>query len=40
MVLGILGAPLLGDLLTGKGTVRALDGIVRAGYGTSIKKKL
>ena len=38
MLLGILGASLLGNLLSGKGTVRAEEGIVRAGYGSSIKK--
>ena len=38
MLLGTLGASLLGNLLTGgKGIVRAGDGIVRAGEG--IKKK-
>ena len=41
MLLGTLGASLLGDLLTkhlsGKGTVRAREGTVRAGEG--IKKK-
>ena len=31
MLLGILGASLLGNLLTGKGTVRAGEGIIRAG---------
>ena len=40
MLLGTLGAPLLGTLLTGKGMERAGEGIVRAGYGSSIKKKL
>ena len=35
MLLGILGASLLGNLLTvGKGIVRAGDGIVRAGEGS------
>ena len=39
MLLGTLGASLLGNLLTGgKGIVRAGDGIVRAGEGS--KKKL
>ena len=33
MLLGTLGASLLGDLLTGKGIMRAGDGIVRAGDG-------
>ena len=36
MLLGTLGAPLLGDLLTknlsGKGTIRAGEGTIRAGY--------
>ena len=31
MLLGTLGASLLGSLLTGKGLMRAGDGIVRAG---------
>ena len=31
MLLGTLGASLLGNLLTGKGTVRAGEGIVTAG---------
>ena len=39
MLLGTLGASLLGNLLSGKGTVRAGKGIVRAGYDSSIKKK-
>ena len=30
-LLGTLGASLLGNLLTGKGTVRAGEGIIRAG---------
>ena len=38
-LLGTLGASLLGNLLSGKGTARAREGIVRAGYGSSIKKK-
>ena len=33
MLLGTLGASLLGDILTGQGTNRAGEGIVRAGYG-------
>ena len=42
MLLGTLGASLLGSLLTGKGIVRARSGnkkgkrIVRAGYGNKI----
>ena len=31
MLLGTLGASLLGNLLTGKGINRAVEGIVRAG---------
>ena len=37
MLLGTLGASLVGSLLTGKGTVRAEEGTMRAGEG--IKKK-
>ena len=40
MLLGTLGASLLGNILTGKGTVRAGEGIVRAGFGSSVKKEL
>ena len=40
MLLGTLGASFLGNLLSGKGTVRAEEGIVRTGYGSSIKKNL
>ena len=36
MLLSTLGASLLGNLLSGKGTVRAGEGI----YGSSIKKTL
>ena len=40
MLLGTLGASLLGNLLTGgKGIMRADDGIVRAGKGRGSKKK-
>ena len=39
MFLGTLGASLLGNLLSGKGIVRADDGIVRAGKGSGSKKK-
>ena len=40
MLLGTLGASLLGNILTGgKGTMRAGDGIVRAGAGSGSKKK-
>ena len=38
MLLGTLGASLLGNLLSRKGTVRGGEGIVRADYGSSIKK--
>ena len=40
MLLGTLGASLLGNLLSGKGLARAGEGIVRAGEGASKKKKL
>ena len=33
MLLGIFGASLLGNLLTGKGVNRAGESVVRAGYG-------
>ena len=33
MLLGTLGASLLGDLLTGRGINRVGEGILRAGYG-------
>ena len=39
MLLGSLGASLLGNLLTGKGYLRTGEGVVRAVYGSSIKKK-
>ena len=35
MLLGTLGASLLGNLLTGKGINRAGEGVLRAGYGRS-----
>ena len=45
MLLGTLGASLLGDLLTkklsGKGVIRGGEGVIRAGYGSkksSLKK--
>ena len=38
MLLGTLGASLLGNLLTGKGFVRAGEETVRAGYVSPIKK--
>ena len=46
MLLGTLGAILLGNLLTGKGFVRAGSannkgkGVVRAGYGNQLKNKV
>ena len=40
MLLGTLGASLLGNLLSGKGIVRAGDGIVRAGEGVKKKSKI
>ena len=41
MLLGTLGASLLGNLLSGgKGIMRAGEGIVRAGEGSGSKKKL
>ena len=39
MLLGTFVASLLKNLLSGKGTVRAGEGIVRAGYVSSIKKR-
>ena len=40
MLLGTLGAGLLGNILTGQGTNRAGEGISRAGYGNKkVKKK-
>ena len=39
-LLGTLRASLLGNLLSRKGTVRAGEGIVRVGYGSSVKQKL
>ena len=39
MLLGTLGASLLGNLLTGKGIMRAGDGIVRAGSGSKKNPK-
>ena len=34
MLLGTLGIKLLGNLLTGKGTIRADEGIIKADEGT------
>ena len=39
MLLGTLGASLLGSLLSKEETVRAGERIVRTGYGSSIYKK-
>ena len=41
MLLGTLGASLLGDILSSKGVTRAGEGTIRAGYGSkrpSLKK--
>ena len=38
MLLGTLGASLLGIMLAGKGVNRTRDGIIRAGYGSSESK--
>ena len=42
MLLGTLGASLLGNLLTGKGIYRAGkgEGIIRAGYGCTSHNKM
>ena len=34
MLLGTLGASLLGNMLAGKGIIRAGEGTIRAGYGS------
>ena len=39
MLLGTLEASPLGNLLSGKGTVRAGEGMFRAGYDSLIKKQ-
>ena len=39
MLLGTLGTSLLGNVLSGKRIVRAAEGIVKFGYGLSIKKQ-
>ena len=36
MLLGTLGASLLGNLLTRRGTKRAGEGVLRAGYGSKM----
>ena len=43
VLLGTLGANLLGNMLAGKGVIRAGEGTVRVGYGSkrsSLKKKI
>ena len=39
MLLGTLEASLSGNLLTGKGIVRAGEGTLKTGYGSSVRKK-
>ena len=39
MLLGTLGASLLGNILAGKGINRADEGVVRAGYGNKKGRK-
>ena len=39
MLLGTLGASLLGNILAGKGMNRAGEEFIRASYGSSIKNK-
>ena len=39
MLLGTLGASLLGNILVGKGMNRAGEGFITADYGFSIKNK-
>ena len=42
VLLGTLGANILGNMLAGKGVIRAGEGTVRVGYGSkrsSLKKK-
>ena len=38
MLLGALGTSLFGNLLVGKGIIRAGEGVVRAGYGRRSSK--
>ena len=40
MLLSTLAATLLGNMLAGKGTTKAGDGMIKAGYESSIKKKI
>ena len=39
MLLGTLSASLFGNILAGKGMNRAVEGFIRADYGSSIKNK-
>ena len=39
ILLGALGASLLGDILTGRGTNRARERVIRAGYGNKKGQK-
>ena len=39
MLLGALGASLLGNILAGKGINRAGEGVIRVGYGNKKGKK-
>ena len=39
IILGALGASLLGNILAGKGMNRAGEGFIRAGYEPSIENK-
>ena len=39
MILGTLGARLLGNILAGKGINRAGEGVIRAGYGNKKLEK-
>ena len=39
MLLGTLGASLIGNIFAGKGMNRAGERFIRAGYGSSTKKK-
>ena len=39
MLLGTLGASLLGNLLSGKGIMRVIEGVVHAGEGSGSKKE-
>ena len=39
MLLGTLGRSKLGNILAGKEINRAGEGFIRAGYGSTIKKK-